>query len=70
MVGYHRIRIAIGGINLGIGCLAALLSYLMKTGVVILSGIPSSLSEMVIQIFVLVSAVYLLAGVLNVTAKT
>ena len=69
MVGYHRIRIAIGGINLGIGCLAALLSYLMKTRVALLSGIPSYLSEMLIHILILISAVYLLAGILGVTAK-
>jgi len=69
MVGYHRIRIAIGGINLGIGCLAALLSYLMKTGIALLSGIPSYLSEMLIYILILISAVYLLAGILGVTAK-
>jgi APA family basic amino acid/polyamine antiporter len=69
MVGAHRIRVAIGGINLGIGCLAALLSYLMKTRVVLLGGIPLYLSEMLIQIFVIISAVYLLAGILGVTAK-
>jgi len=69
MVGYYRIRVAFGGISLGIGGFTMLLAYLIQTGFI---ALPSMLSQWATTLFyglVFVSAIHVLAGVLNVTAK-
>jgi len=69
MMGYSRIRIAFGGINLGIGGLGMLLAYLIKSNLISLPGILAQWTNMLFYGLILVSVVYILAGVLNVTTK-
>jgi len=64
MVGYRRLRIAVGGASLGIGSSTALLTFLIETGLA-----PPILPSIASCVFIFVSAIFLLGGVLNVTAK-
>ena len=58
MVGRYRLRVAVGGISLGMGVLLALLA-------------PSLLiPRLPLYVLIFVSAVSIIAGVLNVTART
>ena len=68
MVGYVRIRIAFGGISLGLGGFTAALTYLINTGIIRLNGISSTATTIVIVILLFASIVQIAAGILNVTA--
>jgi APA family basic amino acid/polyamine antiporter len=57
MVGRYRLRVAVGGISLGMGVLLALLA-------------PLLIPRLPLYVLIFVSAVSILAGVLNVTART
>ncbi|MGD8544116.1 MAG: APC family permease [Candidatus Bathyarchaeota archaeon] len=63
MVGRYRLRVAMGGVSLGMGILLALLAYLSETSfeLLIIRRFPPS-------VLVFVSAVSILAGILNITA--
>jgi len=69
MVGYHRICLAAGGMNLGISAFSALLAYL-----VISNSLPMRFSQnMTLFLFgsaVFVSVTYLVAGFLDITGKS
>jgi len=65
MVGHYRIRIAFGGISLGIGVFVAFLAYLMEKGLV-----PLTTPSILLCVLILASAVSILAGILNITART
>ena len=69
MVGYHRIRIAFGGISLSLGGFTALTTYLIGTSVIELNGVGPSTTTAVFYILLLVSIIQILAGILNITAK-
>ncbi len=62
MVGRYRLQVAVGGISLGTGIFMALLTYLIEIGFV-----PLALPRIVL---IFVSAVSILAGILNVSAGT
>ncbi len=64
MIGRYRLRVAVGGINLGIGIFVAMLICLVEAGFVSLV-----LSPMFFYGLILICAVSLLAGVLNITAS-
>jgi amino acid transporter len=63
MVGRYRLRVAMGGVSLGIGVLLALLAYLSETSfeLLIIPRFPQ-------PVLVFVSAVSILAGILNIAA--
>jgi len=65
MVGYYRIRIAFGGMSLGIGVFVALLAYLMAT-----EFVPLAMPPILLCVLILVSAISILAGVVNITTPT
>jgi len=65
MVGRYRLRVAMGGVSLGMGALLALLAYLTKTGFE-----PLIIPRFPLYVLIFVSAVSILAGILNVTART
>ena len=67
MVGYIRIRFAFGGLSLGIGGFVALLAYLVRSGFISLSP---NLTEITTYILISISLVNVLAGILNITAKS
>jgi hypothetical protein len=68
MVGYHRICLAVGGMNLGISAFSALLALLLASG-----SLPLSLSQSMASLFfwtaILISIIYLVAGMLNIPKK-
>lgn len=57
MVGRYRLRVAVGGVSLGMGVLLALLA-------------PLLIPRLPLYVLIFVSAVSIIAGVLNVTART
>ncbi len=65
MVGRYRVRVAVGGVSLGIGIFVALLTYLIEIGFV-----PLALSPVSLYTLIFISVISILAGVLNVTART
>jgi amino acid transporter len=70
MVGYNRIRIAFGGMSLGIGSFVAIFAYLLRTGYPLPIKIPSHLSVIIFYVLIFISAVNFLAGVLNIIMKS
>jgi len=69
MVGYYRIRVAFGGISLGISGFTLLLAFLIQTGLIALPSVLSQWATILFYGLVFASAIYVLAGVLNITAK-
>jgi APA family basic amino acid/polyamine antiporter len=67
MMGHLRIRIAFGGLSLGIGGLTALLAYLVRADFISLSP---NLTEITTYILIFISVVQVLAGILNITTKS
>ena len=65
MVGHYRIRIAFGGMSVGVGFFLALTAYLMATGFV-----PLVMPPILLYVLILASAISILAGVLNITTRT
>ncbi len=65
MVGYYRVRIAFGGMSLGMGGFVMLLAYLMETRL-----LPFIISPPLFYVLIFVSVISILAGVLNITTRT
>jgi APA family basic amino acid/polyamine antiporter len=69
MVGHHRIRIAFGGISLGLGAFAAFIAYLLGTNVLVLQSISPEVATLVFYVLLFVSIIQILAGALNITVS-
>jgi len=69
MVGHLRLRVAIGGINLGIGAFIISLIYLNQTG-----GLPFYMPPQLATLFfwglISVSAIFFMAGILGVSVRS
>ena len=70
MVGYPRIRIAFGGMSLGIGCSTSLLAYLVGADFQLPLALPPQLRIAVFYVLVVISTVSILAGTLNVMPRS
>ena len=70
MVGYNRIRIAFGGMSLGVGGFVALFAYLLRTGYPLPISIPPHLSAIIFCLLIFICAINILAGVLNIVTKS
>jgi len=64
MTGFHRLRVAVGGINLGLVGFMALLLYLTEIGLV-----PLAIPSPVLYALIFILLVYTLAGILNLLTK-
>jgi len=64
MVGYKRLRLAVAGVNLGIGGISSLVLYLMWTGNVTLQ-LPHTLRLNLLILWLIINVMYLVAGILN-----
>jgi amino acid transporter len=69
MVGHHRIRIAFGGISLGLGGFLAFVAYLLGTNSIALHGVTAGLSTLVFCVLLFMSIIQVLAGILNLIAS-
>jgi len=70
IVGHQRIRVAFGGISLGIGGFTALVAYLIGIGFIQLpTALPQPLATILFYGLIFVSVIYFLAGALNMTEK-
>ena len=65
MVGRHRLRVAVGGISLSIGVFAGLWAYLFDT-----EFVPLIIPSIPLYVLILVCIVSILAGILNISART
>jgi amino acid transporter len=68
MVGHSRLLIAMGGMNLGIAAFSALLVYLIASGSLTVA-LPPVITVTLFVVALTVSVIYLVAGVLSVTAR-
>jgi amino acid transporter len=68
MVGHHRIRIAFGGVSLGLGAFVAFIAYLVGTNS-LLQGAPQETVTLVFGLLLFISVIQILAGVLNLLAS-
>jgi len=68
MVGYGRIQIAMGGINLGIGAFIISLAYLYQTNAV-LFNVPTLFEGVLFWGLIFVGGIFILAGILDVSAE-
>lgn len=64
MAGYHRLRVAVGGINIGFVGFIALFLYLTETGLVSIVMPP-----LVLYALIFILLVFTLAGILNLITK-
>jgi APA family basic amino acid/polyamine antiporter len=69
MVGHHRMRVAFGGISLGLGAFVAFVAYLLGTNSLVLSGVSQEVAALVFYVLLFVSIIQILAGILNLTAS-
>src|SRR3990170_1187439 len=69
MIGYNRIRIAFGGISLGLGGFVALIAYLLGTNVIVLQGVSPVVSSLIFYVLVIVAIIQISAGILNLVAS-
>ena len=69
MVGYHRIRIAFGGMSLGIGGFTTLLAYLVGTGFTLPLALSPQLTTILFYVLIFVSMISILAGIFNIVSK-
>jgi len=68
MVGYYRICLAVGGMNLGISAFSALLAYLIISNSMPIL-MPQDIASLFFGVAIFVSITYLIAGLLNITRK-
>ncbi len=69
MVGYHRIRIAFGGMSLGIGGFTTFLAYLAGTGFTLPLAFSPQLATILFYFLIFVSIISILAGIFNIASK-
>ncbi len=69
MVGYVRLRVAMGGINSGLGIFVIALAWLSSEGLVPVS-VPPPLGVVFFWGLVLVGAIFVAAGILGVSARS
>jgi len=70
MMGYHRIRIALGGVSLGLGVFTAFATYLLGTNSIVLHDVAPSVSTLIFWFLLFVSIVEVLGGLLNIMHPT
>jgi len=70
MIGYLRFRVAFGGISLGLGGFTAILTYLIVTSLMPLNGVSPTTVTAIVFILLFTSIIQIVAGILNVTAKS
>ncbi len=69
ILGRYRIRVAFGGISLGLGAFVAFVTYLFGTGSIALQGVSQELATIIFSILLFVSIIQFLAGILNLIAS-
>ena len=68
MVGHHRIRIAFGGVSLGLGAAVAYIAYLVSTNA-FLQSVPQGTVTLVTGLLLFISIIEIIAGILNLLAS-
>ena len=68
MVGYHRLRLAVGGANLGISGITALIAYMLMEGEISLP-ITKIFGENVPNLIIAVSLIFFISGILNIISR-
>ena len=68
MVGHHRIRIAFGGVSIGLGAFVAYIAYLVGTNA-LLQDVPQATVTLVFGVLLFISIIQIIAGILNLLAS-
>jgi APA family basic amino acid/polyamine antiporter len=69
MMGHHRLRIAFGGISLGLGAFVAFVAYSLSNNAIVLQGVSQEVSNAVSYVLLFVSVIQILAGILNISVR-
>jgi amino acid transporter len=69
LIGQNRIRIAFGGISLGLGAFLLYIAYSIGTKSLQLHGLSQEVYSIIFYLLIFVSIVQLLSGVLNITVS-
>lgn len=71
MLGYHRIRIALGGISLGIGILALISAYMLNAGIITFEMALLTPEMVIFILYAMVSlgAILVFLGILSIVRK-
>ncbi|MCX8153537.1 MAG: amino acid permease [Candidatus Bathyarchaeota archaeon] len=69
MVGSYRIRVAFGGISLGLGAFVCSTAYLVVANIIVLHGASQGLATLAFWVLIFVGAIQILAGILNLLAS-
>lgn len=69
LIGQNRIRIAFGGISLGLGSFLLYIAYSIATKSIQLQGISQEFNSIIFYLLIFVSIVQVLAGILNITVS-
>ncbi|MEM2108605.1 MAG: hypothetical protein QXL10_04905, partial [Candidatus Bathyarchaeia archaeon] len=69
MVGSQRIRIAFGGISLGLGAFVCFTAYLLASSIIGLYGVSQEFVILACCVLIFVGAIQILAGILNLLAS-
>lgn len=67
MVGYNRLRIAFGGMSIGLGLFTSFIAYLIGTSQIKLNGVPPAAATALLYMLIFVSIMQILAGISNIT---
>jgi len=69
MIGQYRLKIAFGGISIGIAGLTFYTAYAVKNGIITFSGITNQTINQIYYILIIIAVIQLVAGILNLRAK-
>ncbi|UCE28906.1 MAG: amino acid permease [Candidatus Bathyarchaeota archaeon] len=69
MVGYHRIRIAFGGMSIGLGGFTTLAAHLVNMNYPLPFALSPQFARILFPILVVISVISILAGVFNIISK-
>ncbi|KON34174.1 MAG: hypothetical protein AC479_01610, partial [miscellaneous Crenarchaeota group-6 archaeon AD8-1] len=65
----YRLKIAFGGISIGIAGLTFYTAYAVKNGIITFSGITNQTINQIYYILIIIAVIQLVAGILNLRAK-
>lgn len=70
MIGQERLKIAFGGISLGLAGLIIYVAYALQSGLIELSGVASETLNQIYYILVFIAIIQVIAGILNLSSNS
>jgi amino acid transporter len=70
MIGQNRLRIAFGGISLGLGGLTVYVAYAIQNHQIVLSGFSSGIVNQIYYLLLFIALIQFIAGILNLSSNS